>query len=205
MRYYSALSHRATSRNREATTAWKFAAGAGLSTGNPSPGKEVGNCEQAPAPLWYPVTVTARKHGGSLSVSTKPPVRSAQRPDDDHRETRGMQAVTRYFSSIDEAHRVINVIQSLDIRLERVRGSVTQGDVKVFINGEYILNFADNIVLPERGYDPELFFGEDIGGWVSSEPDSSFVLALFWNPFAYRHAEKICTTLGIKPEEWIEN
>ncbi len=115
-----------------------------------------------------------------------------------------MQFKTRYFRP-QEAERVASVIQSLDITTERVRMSATQGGVKVYINGKYILNFGDHIVLPERGANPEDYYGIDIGGWRSNEPDSSFVLGLIWHPLdhAYHYSDLICSKLGIKPEEWI--
>lgn len=156
--------------------------------------------------LWFPVTVSSRKHGGGLRVTSGRPTRAAQRPGDTTGATKKMQLKTRYFSTWEEAQRVMYVLQSLDITTERVRGSVTQGEVKVFINGEYILNFGDNIVLPERGASPEDYYGDDIGGWRSSQPDSSFVLGLIWHPFdyIYHYSDKICKALGTTQEEWIE-
>lgn len=117
--------------------------------------------------LWFPVTASSRKHGGGLRVTCGQPKRAQQRPDDTNGETAKMQWKTRYFKA-SEAERVSSVLRSLDITTERVRQSVNQGEVKVFINGEYILNFGDNIVLPERGADPESYYGADIGGWRSA-------------------------------------
>ncbi len=99
----------------------------------------------------------------------------------------------------------MNRIRSLDITTERVRMSVTQGSVEVYINGKYILSFGDEIVLPKRGASPGDYYGEDIGGWRSSAPDSSFVLGLIWHPldYVYHYSDRICNKLGIKPEEWI--
>jgi len=156
-------------------------------------------------PLWFPVTVSSRKHGGGLRVTSGRPVRAAQRPEDTKGDTPKMQFKTRYFRP-QEAERVASVIQSLDITTERVRMSVTQGEVKVYINGEYILNFGDKIVLPERGASPEDYYGDDIGGWRSSEPDSGFVLGLIWHPFdyVYHYSDMVCKALGITQEEWIE-
>ncbi len=155
-------------------------------------------------PLWFPVTVSSYKHGGGLRVTSGRPVRAAQQPEDTKGDTPKMQFKTRYFCP-QEAERVASVIQSLDITTERVRMSVTQGEVRVYINGKYILNFGDNIVLPERGANPEDYYGDDIGGWRSSKPDSAFVLGLIWHPFdyVYHYSDLICSKLGIKPEEWI--
>lgn len=154
--------------------------------------------------LWFPVTASSRKHGGGLRVTCGQPKRAQQRPDDTNGETAKMQWKTRYFKA-SEAEHVSSVLRSLDITTERVRQSVTQGEVKVFINGEYILNFGDNIVLPERGADPEGYYGADIGGWRSSEPDSSFVLGLIWHPLdhIYRYSEMICSKLGIGFRGWL--
>ena len=156
--------------------------------------------------LWFPVTVSSCKHGGGLRVNSGQPVRAEQRPVDKTGDTPKMQFKTRYFSTWEEAQRIMCVLQSLDITTERVRGSATQGEVKMFINGEYILNFGDDIVLPQRGANPEDYYGDDIGGWRSSRPDSSFVLGLIWHPFdyVYHYSEKICKALGTTQEEWIE-
>ncbi len=156
--------------------------------------------------LWFPVTVSSRKHGGGLRVTSGQPVRAEQRPADTKGDTKKMQFKTRYFSSWQEAQRIMGVIHSLDITTERVRGSATQGEVKVFINGEHILNFGDTIVLPGREASTEDYYGDDIGGWRSSEPDSSFVLGLIWHPFdyIYHYSERICKALGVTQEEWIE-
>lgn len=154
--------------------------------------------------LWFPVTASSRKHGGGLYVTCGRPKRAQQRPDDTDGETAKMQWKTRYFKA-SEAERVSSVLRNIDITTERVRQSVTQGEVRVFINGEYILNFGDDIVLPERGAAPDGYYGEDIGGFRSSKPDSCFVLGLIWHPFdhIYHYSEMVCRKLGIEPGEWI--
>ncbi len=156
--------------------------------------------------LWYPVTVSSRKHGGGLRVFSGQVVRAVQRPEDTKGDTKKMQCKTRYFSSWEEAQRVMAVIQDLDITTERVRQSVTQGEVRLSINGVYILNFGDNIVLPPRDSAPEDYYGADIGGWRSSTPDSAFVLGLIWHPLdhAYHYGDMVCRKLGLRPDEWIE-
>lgn len=156
--------------------------------------------------LWFPVTVSSRKHGGGLRVISGQPIRAEKRPADTKRDTKKMQFKTRYFGTWEEAQRVMYILQSLTITTERVRMSVTQGEVKVYINGKYILNFGDKIVLPERGTDPEDYYGDDIGGWRSSQPDSAAVLGLIWHPLdhVYHYSDKICTILGKTQDEWIE-
>lgn len=156
---------------------------------------------------WYPVTVSSCKHGGGLKVNLgSVVVKAARQPEDKEDSTKEEQSKTRYFNSLEEAQRIASVLQNLTITTERVRMSVTQGEVKVFINGQYILNFGDKIVLPEPGTSPEDYYGDDIGGWRSSKPDSGFVLGLIWHPFdyVYHYSDLVCSTLGIKPEEWIE-
>lgn len=155
---------------------------------------------------WYPVTVSSRKHGGGLRVFSGQIKRVVQRPADTKGDTKKMQFKTRYFNTWTEAQRVMNVIQALSITIERVRMSATQGEVKVFINGEYILSFGDEIILPERNADSDTFYGDDIGGWRSSKPDSDFVLGLIWPPldYAYHYSDLVCKKLGIKSEDWIE-
>ncbi len=133
--------------------------------------------------LWFPVTVSSRKHGGGLYVASGQPIRAEERPADTRGDTKEMEFKTRYFSSLQEAQRIMGVIQSLNITAERMRISATQGEVKIFINGKYILNFGDRIVLLECRANPEDYYGDDIGGWRSSEPDSGFVLGVIWHPF----------------------
>lgn len=156
--------------------------------------------------LWYPVTVCSRKHGGGLWVSSGHAVRAVQRPGDEKGDTATTEFKTRYFSSWEEAQRVRNVIRGLNITTERVRQSATQGEVRVFINGTYILNFGDSIVLPQKGSVPEACYGDNIGGWRSDTPDSAFVLGLIWHPFDYNYhyRDMVCRKLGIQPEQWIE-
>jgi len=155
--------------------------------------------------IWYPVTISSRKHGGGLRVTSGRPVLAEQRPEDTKGDTPKIQFKTRYFRP-QEAERVASVIRSLDITTERVRMSVTQGEVKVYINGKYILNFGDKIVLPESGVSPDDYYGDDIGGWRSSEPDSAFVLGLIWHPFdyIYHYSNMICEALGTTQQDWIE-
>lgn len=100
----------------------------------------------------------------------------------------------------------MHVIEGLNITVERVRMSATQGEAKVFINDVFILSFGDKIVLPKKDANPSDYSGDNIGGWVSSEPDSAFFLGLIWHPLdhAYQYSKKVCEKLGIKPCEWIE-
>lgn len=156
--------------------------------------------------LWYPVTVSSRKHGGGLWASSSNAVRAVQRPGDEKGDTTETEFKTRYFSFWEEALRVRNVIRGLTVTTERIRQSATQGEVRVFINGEYILNFGDSIVLVPKDGSAENYYGDNIGGWRSSTPDSSFVLGLIWHPFDYNYhySGMVCKKLGIQPDQWIE-
>jgi len=156
--------------------------------------------------LWYPVTVTSLKRGGGIKVTSGQVVCALQRPGDEKGETAKTEYKTRYFNSQDEAQRIVDTIQCIDITIERVRMSATQGEVRVYINGKYILNFGDNIVLPKHGDNLEDYYGDDIGGWRSNKPDSSFVLGLIWHPFdyVYHYSDMVCKAFGITQDEWIE-
>ena len=74
------------------------------------------------------------------------------------------------------------------IEVKRIRQSVTQGEAQVLINGEAILTFGDKIEIVKEG---QKYYGEQIGGWASLKPDSSFILGLFYHPYdnLYRHSE----------------
>ena len=161
--------------------------------------------EKEDGQLWFPVTVVSNKRGGGIRAHIGCSKKSVDQPEDTSGSTQTVQVKTRYFSSLEEAQRVVNVIQSLEITIKRVRGSATQGEVQTFINGQYILNFGDNIVLLKKGDDPEEYYGDNIGGWRSDRPDSAFVLGLIWHPFdhAYHYSDMVCRKLDIKREEWI--
>lgn len=168
--------------------------------------EEAASYELTPeAPAWYPVTISSRKHGGGLRVNSGQPVRAVQRPEDKSGDTKKVQFKTRYFRTWLEAQEVMSTIQRLDITTKRIRMSATQGEVRVFINGKHVLNFGDKIVLPKREESPEDYYGDDIGGWRSSEPDSSFVLGLIWHPFdyVYHYSERVCRAIGLVQGEWI--
>lgn len=183
-------------------TAWGY-----IEYERPLSGNDAKRWELTPEGVfWYPVTVISRKHGGGLWASSGNAVRSVQRPEDAKGDMQETQFRTRYFRSWEEALRVRNVIRGLTITTERVRQSATQGEVRVFINGTYILNFGDSIVLPPKGSAPEDYYGDNIGGWRSDTPDSAFVLGLIWHPFDYNYhySNIVCRKLGIQPEQWIE-
>ena len=67
----------------------------------------------------------------------------------------------------------------LQIEVKRTRGSVTQGMVYLHINGENICSFGDTIEIIQPG---QKHYGELIGGWASTKPDSAFIKGLFYHP-----------------------
>lgn len=155
---------------------------------------------------WFSVTVASKKRGGGVkAVVDTNSVRAAQRPQDERFDTRSREFKRRYFKSLKEAERVRDVLNAIEVTVERVRSSATQGECRVYINGEYIINFGDDIVIVPKGSDPEELYGDDIGGWKSSKPDSSFALGLIWHPFdsIYHYSDMVCKKLGIEPGEWI--
>lgn len=155
---------------------------------------------------WYSVTVASKKHGGGLkAIVENDTVETAQRPQDERWETGAREFKRRYFKSLAEAERVRDVLNTIEVTTERVRSSVTQGECKAYINGTYILNFGDDIVIIPKEADPADYYGENIGGFASKLPDSSMTLGLIWHPYddIYHYDKLICSKLGIEPEEWI--
>ncbi len=71
---------------------------------------------------------------------------------------------------------------TLEFEVKRVRMSVTQGEVQVYCNGEYITNFADEPKLIKPG---EKYFGEMVGGWASTTPDAKFIHATLFHKYDY--------------------
>jgi len=69
---------------------------------------------------------------------------------------------------------------TLEFEVRRVRISVTQGEVQVYCNGEYITNFADEPKLIKPG---EKYFGEMVGGWASTTPDAKFIHATLFHKY----------------------
>ena len=89
----------------------------------------------------------------------------------------------------------------LQIEVKRIRPSVTQGEAQVFINGEYVISFADTICLKQsdgnftngfKTFKNARHYGEVIGGWGSIKPDSDFILGLLYHPYdnVYHYSDK---------------
>ena len=68
----------------------------------------------------------------------------------------------------------------MKIEVKRTRQSVTQGGADVYINDEKIVSFGDTIemIKPDQKY-----YGENIGGYASTKPDSDFIHGLFYHPY----------------------
>lgn len=75
----------------------------------------------------------------------------------------------------------------MEFTVKRNRGSVTQGTATVLLNGKEVITFADEITITDknRGND----YGDIVGGWQSSKPDSVFIKGVLFPFFA--NAEKI--------------
>ncbi len=79
----------------------------------------------------------------------------------------------------------------LKFEVKRKRGSVTQGEATVLLNGQEVITFADNITLTTENRGAE--YGDLIGDWQSCKPDSDFIKGVLF-PF-YTNAEKIKTRI----------
>ena len=49
----------------------------------------------------------------------------------------------------------------LEIEVKRIRGSVTQGEAAVYVNGEKVIQFGDRIEIIKEG---QPYYSEKIGG-----------------------------------------
>ena len=69
---------------------------------------------------------------------------------------------------------------TLHIEVRRNRPSVTQGSASVYINGEKVFTFGDEIEMIKPG---EKYYGEMIGGWASKKPDANFIRGVLFHPY----------------------
>jgi hypothetical protein len=88
----------------------------------------------------------------------------------------------------------------ITIEVKRNRPSVTQGSADVYINGEKVITFGDDIYMQNKDgtftnghntIENAKFYGEIIGGWGSIKPDSDFIFGLFYHPYdnIYHYSE----------------
>ncbi len=68
----------------------------------------------------------------------------------------------------------------MEFTVKRNRGSVTQGTATVLLNGQEVITFADDITITDENRGAE--YGDIIGGWQSSKPDSAFIKGVLF-PF----------------------
>lgn len=68
---------------------------------------------------------------------------------------------------------MIRTGMKLEIEVRRNRISVTQGYVEVWMNGEEVIAFGDEIEIIGEG---EKFYGPLIGGWASKKPNTQFII-----------------------------
>lgn len=78
----------------------------------------------------------------------------------------------------------------LEFTVKRNRASVTHGTATVFLNGQDVITFVDNIELIKDG---QTFYGENIGGWASVKPDEDFIKGCLFHPFddVYHYSDKV--------------
>lgn len=79
---------------------------------------------------------------------------------------------------------------ALRFEVRRNRPSVTQGSASVYINGEKVITFGDEIEIIKPG---ERYYGELIGDWGSRKSDASFIRGLLFHPYdgVYRYSDSV--------------
>ena len=77
----------------------------------------------------------------------------------------------------------------LCFEVERRRGSVTQGEATVLLNGQEVVTFGDKIELCPKGTRRGAEYGENIDGWQSVKSDADFLRGVLF-PF-YLHKQRI--------------
>jgi hypothetical protein len=69
----------------------------------------------------------------------------------------------------------------ITIEVKRERPSATQGYVHIYINGDRVHSFADNIeLITDKN---KTIYGENIGGWASVTPDGDFIVGFLYHPY----------------------
>lgn len=130
--------------------------------------------------LWWQVTVTANRHGNGVSAEITDIVENVERPEDEKREDEQKVYKIRYFENRESAEKEADYINQLQITSTRKRMSVTQGEVNMYVQGKFVLNFGDKIERIGKGED---YFGELLGDYASKQSDGSFCLGLIWHPY----------------------
>lgn len=71
----------------------------------------------------------------------------------------------------------------LEIVVRRTRRSVTQGEAGIYINGHFVISYGDDIQMVTKDASA---FGENIGGWASTKPDTFFIRGLLSSDYPIR-------------------
>ena len=71
----------------------------------------------------------------------------------------------------------------LEIEVRRFRRSVTQGETGVYINGQFVISYGDEIQMITGNAQA---FGEVIDGWASTKPDMAFIRAFLASDYPIR-------------------
>ena len=79
---------------------------------------------------------------------------------------------------------------TLNFEVKRHRASVTQGTATVYLNGQEVMTFGDEIKFVKDG---QAFYGENIGGWASVTPDENFIKGVLFHPYdhIYHYSDKV--------------
>lgn len=87
----------------------------------------------------------------------------------------------------------------LEIEVKRRRSSVTQGEADVYVNGERVITFGDDIQIIEPG---QPYYSMKIGGWASVIPDAKFIRGLLFHPYddVYHYSDKVKSILDREVE-----
>lgn len=85
------------------------------------------------------------------------------------------------------------------IEVKRSRPSVTQGSAEVYVNGEEMISFNDDIKLIKPN---EKYYGDLIGGWASVTPDEEFIKGMLFHSEKFRKVlNKAIHTKGDRYED----
>lgn len=78
---------------------------------------------------------------------------------------------------------------TLKFEVRRNRASVTQGTATVYLNGQQMITFGDEIEMIKPG---EKYYGPLVGDWASKTPDYDFICGLLFHNLdeVYHYSEK---------------
>ncbi|MGO5336768.1 hypothetical protein ACTQZS_08150 [Bilifractor sp. LCP19S3_H10] len=139
---------------------------------------------------WTPVKLIAR--GETITAEILSAVKAQTVPNDRSGKGEDSYWKIRYFADRESAEKILKIVSRLDLRVQRIYPSVTQGEARIILYDKYIIAFADNM---------ELF---PDGAWKSTKTDEEFILALFWHPYeyAYKFGDIVRRKLFLSSDEW---